>query len=574
MGATEGIALNVLIAEDSEDDAMLIVRELQRGGYEPRMRRVDSAAEMQEALGNGQWDLIITDHNMPSFDSGDALRLAREHDPNIPFILVSGSIGEEIAVDAMKAGAHDYVMKDNLTRLLPAIRRELREAENRRAHQAAQARIHHMAYHDSLTGLVNRSEFERRLDEAVERAREDGEVHSLLYLDLDQFKLVNDSCGHLAGDELLRRLSRRLRQGIRDSDILARLGGDEFGLLLMGCPTQEAEPVARSLIESLRDYAFVWGDRTFKVGASVGLVEIDGSRDSHALLSMADMACYSAKDRGRNRLQVYAEGDQELRQRRGEMQWVQRIQRALEDDGLLLFWQRIQGLQEASLHHEVLVRMQEEDGGIVTPDRFIPAAERYNLMPEIDRWVIHNAFGQWRALGGGASPGDEAGSLFINLSATSLSDDGLIDYIRSELEAHSLDPSSVGFEITETATIADFDCARELIDALRRHGCRVALDDFGTGMSSFSYLKSLEVDFIKIDGSFVRNMLEEPMNAAIVEAVNRIAHISGSRTIAEFVENGAVMQRLREIGVDFAQGWAVEVPQPMTGRREAQSGAQ
>ena len=347
MGATEGGTLNVLIAEDSEDDAMLIVRELRRGGYEPRMRRVDSAADMKEALENGQWDLIITDHNMPSFDSGDALRLAREHDPNIPFILVSGSIGEEIAVDAMKAGAHDYVMKDNLTRLLPAIRRELREAENRRAHQAAQARIHHMAYHDSLTGLVNRSEFERRLDEAVERAREDGEVHSLLYLDLDQFKLVNDSCGHLAGDELLRRLSRRLRQGIRDSDTLARLGGDEFGLLLMGCPTQEAEPVARSLIESLRDYAFVCGDRTFKVGASIGLVEIDGSRDSYALLSMADMACYSAKDRGRNRLQVYAEGDQELRQRRGEMQWVQRIQRALENDGLLLFWQRIQGLQEA-----------------------------------------------------------------------------------------------------------------------------------------------------------------------------------------------------------------------------------
>jgi len=218
--------------------------------------------------------------------------------------------------------------------------------------------------------------------------------------------------------------------------------------------------------------------------------------------------------------------------------------------------------------------MQEEDGGIITPDRFIPAAERYNLMPEIDRWVICNALGQWRALGGGASPGDEAGSLFINLSATSLSDDGLIDYIRSELEAHSLDPSSVGFEITETATIADFDCARELIDALRRHGCRVALDDFGTGMSSFSYLKSLEVDFIKIDGSFVRNMLEEPMNAAIVEAVNRIAHISGIRTIAEFVENGAVMQRLRKIGVDFAQGWAVEVPQPMTGRGEAKSGAQ
>ncbi len=558
MGGDENL-LRVLIAEDSEDDALLIVRELRRGGYRPSMRRVDSAEEMEEALRQQQWDLIITDHNMPSFDSGDALRLAREYDPNVPFILVSGSIGEEIAVDAMKAGAHDYVMKDNLTRLLPAIERELREAENRRAHEEAQARIHHLAYHDALTGLINRAEFERRLEEAVQSAGREGVRHSLLYLDLDQFKLVNDSCGHLAGDEMLRRLGRRLQGAIRESDTLARLGGDEFGVLLMNCAAEQAESIARALLDNLHDYFFVWGDRSFKVGASIGLVEIEGGRDGYSLLSMADMACYAAKDRGRNRYQVYAEGDWELKQRRGEMTWVQRLQRALENDSLELFWQPVRSLREELVHYEVLLRMRKEDGTLVTPDRFIPAAERYNLMPEVDRWVIRNAFDRVR--GNGLLKGEEM--LFLNLSGTSLSDQGLREFIGERLAETGLSPSRIGFEITETAAIADFDCARDLIQTLRGFGCKVALDDFGTGMSSFSYLKSLSVDFIKIDGSFVRRMEEEAVDRAIVEAINNIAHISGIRTIAEFVENEAVMRRLREIGVDYAQGWAVARPAPM-----------
>ncbi len=560
MAGTEK-SLRVLIAEDSEDDAMLIVRELRRGGYEPVMCRVDSAADMQSALELGKWDLIITDHNMPSFDSTDALRLAREYDPNIPFILVSGSIGEEIAVDAMKAGAHDYVMKDNLKRLLPAIERELREASNRRAHQEAQAHIRHLAFHDSLTGLINRNEFERRLDEAVNDARETGQLHTLFYIDLDQFKLVNDTCGHLAGDEMLRRLGKRLRQSIRDSDTLARLGGDEFGVLLINCSLASAEPVAQSLLDSLREYFFVWGDRSFKVGASIGMVEIDGSRDSYSLLSMADMACYAAKDRGRNRYHLYAEEDRELNQRRGELQWIQRLQKALEKNELLLYWQPIRALDGSSLHHEVLLRLQDSDGQLVTPDRFIPAAERYNLMPEVDRWVIRQVLARQPSLTGN-QVGPDA-TLFVNLSATSLSEEGFADFLRAQFQESGVPPARIGFEITETAAIADFDCARELIQTLRALGCRVALDDFGTGMSSFSYLKSLTVDFIKIDGSFVRRMRQEPVDSAIVEAVNNIAHISGIRTIAEFVEDEEVMDLLRDLGVDFAQGWAVARPTPM-----------
>jgi diguanylate cyclase (GGDEF)-like protein len=498
---------------------------------------------------------------MPSFDSRDALALARARDQNIPFILVSGSIGEEIAVDAMKSGAHDYVMKNNLTRLLPAIERELREAANRRAHQIAQATIRHMAFHDSLTELHNRAEFERRLNLAVQVAQQTGETHALLYLDLDQFKLVNDSCGHLAGDELLRRLARRMQQSIRESDSLARLGGDEFGVLLKNCPLERAEQLALGLLESIREYRFNWNARIFSVGASIGVVRVNGEEDAAILLSQADMACYAAKDRGRNRVYIYTEGDTEMSQRRGEMQWIHRLQDAMNNDRLLLYQQRIQSLQGRASHHELLLRMQGESGELITPNRFIPAAERYNLMPAIDRWVIRNACTQLHqnSKAGLTRPGESA--IFINLSANSLSEDGLIDFIQDQLREYALDPHRIGFEITETAAIADFDCAVKLIQALREYGCKVALDDFGTGMSSFSYLKSMQVDFIKIDGEFVRSMLEDEMNHAIVEAVNRIGHIAGIQTIAEFVERAALLDHLRELGVDYAQGWAVDRPQ-------------
>ncbi len=562
MAATNSLPLRVLIAEDSEDDALLIVRELRRGGFEPQIQRVDSAADMQQALEVQPWDLIIADHNMPSFDSHEALALAKRHDLNVPFIVVSGSIGEEVAVDAMKAGAHDYVMKNNLTRLLPAIERELREAENRRAHQQAQATIHHMAYHDSLTGLVNRAEFERRLDAAVKSAREAGKVHALLYLDLDQFKLVNDTCGHLAGDELLRRLAQRLQRGIRESDTLARLGGDEFGVLLKNCPLERAQRIAQDLLENIKGYQFIWGERSFKVGTSIGLVRVSVHEDAQALLSLADMACYAAKDRGRNRMHIYTEGDKELSLRRGEMQWIPRLQSALASDRLMLYYQRIQALQGGASHCELLLRMPDEMGKLIMPDSFIPAAERYNLMPEIDRWVIRHACRQLQNLHRISQPNTPLGSMFINLSATSLSDGGLNDYIRTQLHEHGIPPHSMGFEITETAAIADFDCAMNLITVLREHGCRVALDDFGTGMSSFSYLKAMRVDFVKIDGGFVRTMLEDEMDGAIVEAINNIGHIAGIQTIAEFVENDAILQRAIALGVDFAQGWAVGRPQP------------
>lgn len=555
--------LRILIVEDSEDDALLIERELIRGGYRTDMQRVDNAEDMQNALERQPWDLIITDHNMPGFTSQYALALAKTVDPNIPFILVSGSIGEEIAVEAMRSGVHDYVLKDNLARLLPAIDRELREAENRRAHRAAEEKIRYMAFHDSLTGLINRGEFERRLVSAVTDLKEGGEKHALLYIDLDQFKLVNDTCGHLAGDQLLIRVTSRLQRRIRDSDTLARLGGDEFGVLLMNCPIDLARQIATELLQAVNDFQFVWEERTFKVGMSIGLVEVEYGQDVQSLLRMSDMACYAAKDRGRNRVYAYSKGDAELNQRFGEFDWLQRLNAAIAGDGLLLYRQHIQPLQGEWGHSEILLRMRGEDGELISPASFIPAAERYNLMPDVDRWVIRNTCDQLRRLGHSREGDTDGAAVFINLSANSLSDPDLVAYIKEQQARNQLNPASLGFEITETAAITDFDCALEMISGLRRSGFRVALDDFGTGMSSFSYLKALDIDYIKIDGSFVRSMLEDRMNCAIVEAISNIARIAGIQTIAEFVETRPILERLRELGVDYAQGWAVHRPEPL-----------
>jgi diguanylate cyclase (GGDEF)-like protein len=564
MHGNESRVIQVLIAEDSEDDALLIKRELTRGGYDTHMVRVDSAPQMQQALQNQSWDLIITDHNMPSFDSIEALELANTYGDHTPFILVSGSIGEEVAVDAMKAGAHDYVMKNNLARLLPAIERELKEAENRRAHQEAEALIRHMAFHDSLTDLINRAEFERRLDESVQSATTDGEAHALLYLDLDQFKLVNDSCGHMAGDELLKRITRRLQSAIRDSDTLARLGGDEFGVLLKNCPLERAQNIARGLLDTIQSYTFIWSGNSFKIGVSIGLVQVKGDIPSAELLTLADMACYIAKDEGRNRIHVTTDSDSSISRRQGEVQWIQRLQEGMANDNLVLYRQHIQSLQKTPSHSELLLRMLDHDGSIIGPDRFIPAAERYNLMPEVDRWVIEHAFSQFKLQHPAGATNQPFNTLFINLSASSLSDRELVTYIQKQMEQYNIAPQNFGFEITETAAITDFDNAISLIFALQKLGCKVALDDFGTGMSSFSYLKSLNVDFVKIDGSFVKNMMENEMDCAIVESVNKIGHIAGLQTIAEYVENDAIMQRLCELGIDFAQGWAIHRPEPYT----------
>ena len=561
---TEATPLRLLLVEDSETDALLVVQELRRGGFDLQYLRVDSAATMRDALDQQTWDLLIVDHNLPQFSSRKALALVKAADLDLPFIIVSGSIGEDMAVNAMRSGAHDYIMKDNLARLVPAIQRELREAQHRRARRTAEETIKYLAFHDSLTGLINRNAFERRLEQALAPGIDQAARHVVLYVDLDQFKIINDTCGHDAGDELLRRVAQLLEHKLRGSDFLARLGGDEFGALLVGCGVEDGSRIAGQLLEAAQGYRFYWEGKVFTIGASIGLVPVaSGEATATEVLRHADLACYIAKDLGRGRVHVYEHADAALTRRRGEMHWVSRLGEAIERDQLELHFQPIVPLHEGAghTHYEFLVRLQQPDGTLVLPDVFIPAAERYGLMPRLDRWVIRRAVDHLSVLHarGALSPGS---TFFVNLSGVSLSDDGLASFIRDELSRVAVPSSAIGFELTETAAITHFGNALDLVNAVRALGCRVALDDFGTGMASFSYLKRLKADHIKIDGSFVRSILVDPIDAAVVEAVGRVARVAGVQTVAEWVEDEAVLSALRDLGIDHVQGFAVAPPRP------------
>ncbi|MCF6338185.1 MAG: EAL domain-containing protein [Gammaproteobacteria bacterium] len=556
------VSLRVLLVEDSENDAMLLKRELQRAEYEPIVLRVDDGESMQLALQNENWDIVVTDHNIPGFSSEEAIAIALECKPDIPIIIVSGSIGEDIAVAAMKMGAHDYIMKDNLKRLVPAIERELREAEMRRSHRLAEATIHHLAYHDQLTGLVNRNEFDRHLNNALDSAKCNNLSHVLLYLDLDQFKVINDTCGHQAGDELLSQLALLLREEVRGNDILARLGGDEFGLLLENCPLDKAKVIAEDLRELVSDFRFVWRDKSFSIGVSIGMAKITkDAQGADEVLGAADIACYAAKDMGRDRVHVYKDDDSELLRRQTEMQWVSRIKDALEEGRFVLHQQQMRSLSRLNgtiQCAEFLVRMLDEQDNIIMPGAFIPAAERYGIMPLLDRWVVRSAIAY---LAENLSENEKNDSIFfINLSGGSLSDNDFSTYIRQQITHYNIPPELLCFEITETAAISNLSEAVKFINEVRGFGCQFALDDFGSGLSSFSYLKTLPVDYLKIDGSFVRDIEIDPMNFAIVQAINEIGHVAGLHTIAEFVENEKTLESLRGIGVDFVQGYCIARP--------------
>jgi len=558
-------ALRLLLVEDSEDDALLILRELSRHGFTVAHDRVHSAVALATALNHGAWDIVITDHNMPSFNSKEVIAAVREQDSNLPVIIVSGSIGEDIAVAAMKGGAHDYIMKGNLRRLGPAIDRELRDAKTRRAHIQAQQTIEHMAYHDALTGLANRSEFERRLRNTLETTIL-GHRHALLYIDLDQFKIINDTCGHAAGDELLRQVAILLKVPVRNADLLARLGGDEFGALLLDCTFDQAHRIAECVLELIREFRFTWRDQNFSIGASIGLLMLDLPGQTYAdVLGQVDIACYTAKDKGRNRIQVYQPDNLEIRKFHSEMEWVARINQALEQDLFEMHHQRIISLDG---NHpvswcEFLLRMREAEGGdLIPPGAFIPAAERYGMMPAIDQWVVKNSFAKLAACRtAGNSLGN--GIAFVNLSGATLNDDNFQDHIKESLQRNKLPAKNVCFEITETAAISNMSHALSFIDAIKTMGCHVALDDFGTGLSSFYYLKTLPVDFLKIDGSFIRDILNDSMDEAIVEAVNSIGQVAGLKTIAEFVETDAILSRLTQIGVNYAQGFGIHKPEAL-----------
>jgi diguanylate cyclase (GGDEF)-like protein/PAS domain S-box-containing protein len=414
----------------------------------------------------------------------------------------------------------------------------------------------YLARHDSLTGLINRRELERQLEAAIASAA-GGRHHCLCYLDLDEFKLVNDSCGHVAGDELLRQLTALLAAHVRETDLLARLGGDEFGVLLRDCTLKGAAVAAENLCRIVRQFRFSWEDRVFEVGVSIGVVPI--TADSGTLsqvLSAADAACYVAKEQGRNRVHLYQPDDRAIAERYGEMQWVHRIQRGFEDRRFRLYSQPIRPLGSGEAMAEILLRLLGEDGEPLSTPSFIAAAERYHLIRTIDRWVVEEALATIARRGG-------SGVFTINLSGQSLGDPAFLDFVLEKVREGAVPPRRLCFEITETASIANLGRARQFIAALKEVGCRFVLDDFGSGLSSFAYLRSLPVDFLKIDGEFVRHLTTDPVQRALVQSIHQVGHLMGLVTIAESVEDEATCTALREIGVDYCQGHWLGMPAPL-----------
>ena len=425
----------------------------------------------------------------------------------------------------------------------------------------AENEIRFQALHDELTGLGNRRAFDQILSRAFAQTRQSDQHHVMCYLDIDEFKVVNDTCGHSAGDELLRQVARLFVEALRGDDHLCRIGGDEFGIILQNQTVEQAVPVAQRLQAGLANYRFAWQSQTFGVGVSIGMVALDSASESvEALMQAADSSCYVAKDAGRGRIHVYAKDDHALTQRHGVMEWVSRIEHALMHDRLVLFAQPIVPLvlgAARGLHCEILLRLRDDQDNLVAPGQFMPAVERYHLATRIDRWVVTHAFAWLLA------HQDDIELCSINLSGQSLGDAPFMAFVLQSLESSGVPADKLCFEITETAAIRNMHTATHFIDTLRQRGCKLSLDDFGSGMSSFAYLRTLPVDVLKIDGQFVKDIAHDPVSLAMVKSIQDIGCLMGKQTVAEFVENDAILELLRGIGVHYAQGYAVGYPQPL-----------
>ena len=459
--------------------------------------------------------------------------------------------GQEIAIQDSAAP-----IRDRAGNLIGAVMVFHDVSKERRLHRA----LHYQASHDALTGLINRREFENRLTTAVESVRQDATSRqALLYLDLDQFKLVNDTCGHPAGDQLLKQITGVLQSRVRSGDTLARLGGDEFGILLASCTLDQALRVAESLRQAIRDYRFIWQDGVLEIGVSIGIVEITSDTPTVAsVMSAADVACYAAKDQGRNRVQLYKPDN--VPERHREMHWISKLTRACDESRFELYYQPIVpiGATESEREHfELMLRLRDESGALVTPAEFIPAAERYNVMPSIDRWVVRQALDR---VAHRSASGIKPYTIAVNLSGTSLNDERFLEYLIGELSAHDLAPGAMCFEITETAAIANLANVVYFMRELKARGCHFALDDFGSGLSSFMYLKTLPVDYLKIDGQFIENVTRDPVDRSMVEAISQVGKAMGIQTIAERVESAEVLAELARLGIGFAQGFHIAEP--------------
>lgn len=538
-----------------------VVRTDEAGAIEymnPAAERLSGWA-FENARGRGLDQVIRLIHEGDRRAAADPLQALSEHNRGIldesDLVLIT-SEEDEHAVEITASMVHK---RDHGAQGVVLVMRDVTEV------RALAREVEYRATHDTMTGLLNRTEFERRLMETLRTVRQDHREHALCYLDLDLFKVVNDSCGHLAGDELLRQLGLLMRQRVRAGDLLARLGGDEFGLLLHGCALTRASELADQIRASVRDFHFVWEDKSFDIGVSIGVVRVSAdSGDLKDVLRAADTACQSAKELGRNRVYAADPNDLTMHRRQKEIDWVQRMNQAIAHDRFHLFGQWIEPLSrplQDPTHCEVLLRLLDDRDEIVSPQAFLPAAERYHLMPAIDRWVVTHTLEfiselAWDKL-------ENFGSFHINLSGQSLGDPEFVDFLADAVTAHGIPSHRLCFEITETAAITNLSSAMELIGGLRRRGCRFALDDFGSGLSSFSYLKQMSVDCLKIDGAFVRNIARDPTDLAMVNSINQVAHSMGIRTVAEYAQTREIRRRLKRLGVDYCQGNLVETPKPL-----------
>ncbi|WP_227819928.1 putative bifunctional diguanylate cyclase/phosphodiesterase [Marinobacterium aestuarii] len=549
--------LRALIVEDELNDTLLLVNELKRGGYNPSFVCVDTREALESALQQESWDIVFSDFTMPAFNGSDALDIVRRHNPDIPFIFVSGTIGEERAVAAIKQGAQDYLIKGHLKRLAPAVERELRDAVTRRENREAQKRLHFLANYDALTGLPNRVLFIDRLSHSLRMAQRSSGLVGVLYLDLDNFKDVNDSLGHNAGDTLLRTVADRLTQAVRTSDTVARLAGDEFTLILTNLEHRDdAAVAARKILEQLSQPLEV-AEQALQIRASVGIsvFPVDGT-DSEELLRNADMSMYLAKQTGGSHYEFYRSEIGEKKAERLEL--LKALRRALEQREFVLHYQpQVELATGHIVGVEALLRWQCPERGLVSPEQFIPLAEESGLVVPLGEWVLRKACAQariWR------DTGYPPLRVAVNFSACQFRQKNLVDLVKTVLDENELPPECLEVEITESTLMQDTTASLKTLQELRACGISISLDDFGTGYSSLSYLKRFPVDALKIDRSFVRDIPQDTDDVAINSAIIAMAAKLNIRVIAEGVETLEQLNFLRTEGCAMVQGYYLQRP--------------
>jgi diguanylate cyclase (GGDEF)-like protein len=549
--------LHALIVEDSENDAALLIRQLQQGGYEPVFARVETRETMYHQLTRRSWDIVFADFTMPRFNAFEALQLLHETDLDLPFIIVSGTIGEDRAVQAMKAGAHDYILKNNMRRLLPAVDRELREAQVRLERKQAERTIRHLAFYDSLTDLPNRTLFRNQAQQAIQDGAADGRLVALLLMDLQRFKEVNDTLGHQRGDQLLQQVGARLREAMFEGDMVARLGGDEFGILLPRMAAVGDIDIVARKIHSVLETSLLIENVPIVVEASLGVaIAPEHGTDADILLQHADVAMYHAKNTGAGFV-LYDPARDPHNPRR--LALMGELRQAIEHNQLVVHYQPKIALDTGKMiGAEALVRWQHPKNGMIPPDQFIQSAENTGLIRPLTDWVLSTGLRQAsNLLSRGAMQ-----HLAVNISVRSLHDLRFPDLIDKSLKASGIPPEKLILEVTESAFMVDLQRTVETLAVLSHMGVMISIDDFGTGFSSLNYIKKLPVHEIKIDKSFVSDMTSDENDLSIVRSIIELGHNLGLKVVAEGVEKKAVLDSLAALGCDHCQGYYISHPLP------------